>query len=178
MTEEITQQATMQTPRLLIRPVAIADTGLLDLHRSDPRVAWGTQSVPHPLPPGATDALVRRALDPARVEDVWIIDATPCGGATVSGMINLRRLDRGQSDIRYWVAPDAWGYHIASEAVQAVVHHNPHQACTLFAEVFQDNPASARVLTNAGFQWLGDAETYAVSRDALVPTWNYLRPMV
>ena len=31
---------------------------------------------------------------------------------------------------------------------------------TMFATVFQDNPASARVLTNAGFVYLGDAETY------------------
>lgn len=173
----MTDQISMETARLLIRPVALADTGLLELHRGDPRVARGTQSVPHPLPPGATEAMIRRAHDPARTEDIWIVDASPCGGASVSGVIRLKRLDRGQSDIRYWVAPDAWGRHIASEAVQAVVDHNPHGSQTLFAEVFQDNPASARVLTNAGFQWLGDAETFSVARNALVPTWTYLKKM-
>ncbi|MBJ3762853.1 GNAT family N-acetyltransferase [Maribius pontilimi] len=174
----MTEQIPIRTERLLIRPVVMADLGLLELHRADPRVARATQTVPHPLPPGATEAMIRRAHDPARIEDIWIIDATPCGGASVSGVIRLKRLDRAQSDIRYWVAPDAWGYHIASEAVMAIVTHNPHFAATLFAEVFQDNPASARVLTNAGFQWLGDAETFSVARNALVPTWTYTRRMV
>lgn len=170
-------QAIIRTERLVIRPVDIADTGLLELHRGDARAARGTQTIPHPLPPGATEAFVRRASDPGRSEDIWIIDATPCKGSHVSGMIRLKRLDRGQSDIRYWVAPDTWGSHFASEAVQAIVDANPHDCDLLCAEVFQDNPASARVLINTGFQWLGDAETFSVARNALVPTWTYTRKM-
>jgi len=41
--------------------------------------------------------------------------------------------------------------------------------------VFQDNPASARVLTNCGFEYIGDAEAFSVARNAKVPTWTYLR---
>ena len=33
--------------------------------------------------------------------------------------------------------------------------------------------ASARVLTNCGFQYLGDAEGHCVARDAVLPTWTY-----
>lgn len=170
-------QPTFRTERLIIRPVDISDSGLLELHLADPRVARGTISVPHPLPPGATEAMVRHAQDPARIEDLWIIDGTPSGRSHVAGCIRLKYLDRGQSDIRYWVAPDAWGAGIASEAVQTVVDANPHVSYTLFAEVFQDNPASARVLTNVGFAWLGDAERFSVARGALVPTWTYTRKM-
>jgi len=47
----------------------------------------------------------------------------------------------------------------------------------IYAEVFQDNPTSARILTNAGFAYLGDAETFSVARDALIPTWTYVRKM-
>ncbi|WOI56986.1 GNAT family N-acetyltransferase [Palleronia sp. LCG004] len=173
----VTDQPIIRSERLIIRPVDIGDTGLLELHRGDVRIARGTQTVPHPLPPGATEAFVRRAVDPERTEDIWIIDATPCKGSPVSGMIRMKSLERGQSDIRYWVAPDAWGAHIASEAVQAMVDANPHECRTMFAEVFQDNPASARVLVNAGFQWLGDAETFSVARNGRVPTWTYTRKM-
>ncbi len=45
----------------------------------------------------------------------------------------------------------------------------------MFAEAFQDNPQSARVLTNAGFQYLGDAESFSVARNARVPTWTYVK---
>jgi len=33
------------------------------------------------------------------------------------------------------------------------------------------------VLTNAGFDYLGDAEAYSVARRANVPTWTYIRRM-
>ena len=66
---------------------------------------------------------------------------------------------------------------LTTEAVQALVNANPHGSRTLFAEAFQDNPGSARVLTNCGFEYLGDAESWSVARNALVPTWTYLRKM-
>ena len=59
----------------------------------------------------------------------------------------------------------------------ALIAANPHGCEALFAQVFQDNPASARVLTNCGFQYLGDAETFSVARGANVPTWTYSRKL-
>ena len=47
----------------------------------------------------------------------------------------------------------------------------------MFASVFQDNPASAKVLTNCGFDYIGDAESYSVARGSQVPTWTYLRKL-
>ncbi|MDA3859322.1 MAG: GNAT family protein, partial [Roseovarius sp.] len=51
----------------------------------------------------------------------------------------------------------------------------PHNARRTFASVFQDNAATARVLTNCGFQYLGDAETFCIARGAKVATWTYSR---
>ena len=84
----------------------------------------------------------------------------------------------GQSEVAYWVAPVFWNTGIASEAVRALIGANPLDDCTYFAEVFQDNPGSARVLTNAGFEYLGDAEAFSVARNSIVPTWTYIRKMV
>ena len=97
-------------------------------------------------------------------------------------MISLKRMDeekfnRDQSEIGYWVAPAFWNTGFASEAVRALVTANPQKNRTIFAEVFQDNPGSARVLTNAGFQYLGDAETFSVARNSRVPTWTYIRKL-
>ena len=62
-------------------------------------------------------------------------------------------------------------------AVQALIDANPHADDTMFASVFQDNPASAKVLTNCGFDYIGDAESYSVARGSQVPTWTYLRKL-
>ena len=96
---------------------------------------------------------------------------------TLLGVISLKHLDRSQSQIGYWVAPAFWHGGIASAAVKAVLDVNPHANATVFAEVFQDNPVSARLLTHAGFEYIGDAEAWSIARNAAVPTWTYLRRM-
>ncbi|MGY6410040.1 MAG: GNAT family N-acetyltransferase [Alkalilacustris sp.] len=163
--------------RFVLRPVRRSDAGLLALHAGDRRVAEATRSIPHPLPPGTTEAFIARALTGQGGEDVWVMDGSGAGSAEVLGVISLTRLDRGQSQVGFWVAPAFWNTGVASEAVRCLVEANPHGARTLFAEVFQDNPVSARVLTNCGFEYLGDAEAHSVARAARVPTWTYLRRM-
>jgi RimJ/RimL family protein N-acetyltransferase len=179
MTIEITEsQPVVEASRFALRPPRTSDVGLIGLYTSDERVARMTSSIPHPLPPGSTEAFVAQARMPGRVEDVWAIDGTRTGQGEVLGLISLRRLDRGQSEVGFWVAPACWNTGIATEAVQALVGANPHRATTLFAHVFQDNPVSARVLTNCGFDYLGDAESYSVARRSTVPTWTYSRRVV
>ncbi len=170
-------QIVIEADRLVLRPVEDADAGLLEMYAGDQRVAHMTRSIPHPMPPGAAEAFVKAARAEDRKEDVWIIDGRLSDRAAMLGVINLERLDRDQSEIGYWVAPAFWNTGFATEAVRAMVAANPHQSKQMFAEVFQDNPISARLLTNCGFEYLGDAEGYSVARDTRVPTWTYSRQM-
>ncbi len=176
--DQIAVQSVIEADRFVLRPLRKSDAGLIEMYASDERVARGTRSIPHPLPPGATEAFVARGLASDRAEDIWVMDGAAHGLSEVLGLIGLDRMDRGQSEIGYWVAPVLWNTGIASEAVQAMVDANPHGSKTLFAEVFQDNPASARVLTNAGFEYIGDAEAFSIARNAKVATWTYIRKMV
>ncbi|OYX44316.1 MAG: GNAT family N-acetyltransferase [Rhodobacterales bacterium 32-67-9] len=175
--EPIVVQPALAAERFALRPLRRSDAGLIAMYTADRRLAEGTRTIPHPLPPGATEAFIARALAEKRDEDVWVMDGSERGHAEVLGLVCLTRMERDQSEIKYWVAPAFWNTGYASEAVAAIVAANPHKSRTLFAEVFQDNPGSARVLTNTGFDYLGDAEAYSVARDATVPTWTYLRKM-
>lgn len=175
--EEITVQVTIESPRCVLRPCRKSDAGLIALYAGDDRVARGTRALPHPLPPGSVEAMIERAGSPDRTEDIWVIDGSARGHAEALGLISLERMDRAQSEIFYWIAPAFWNSGFATEAVQALIAANPHQADRIFAEAFQDNPGSARVLTNAGFDYMGDAEAFSVSRNASVPTWTYTRKM-
>lgn len=170
-------QPVVTTERLTLRPLQRSDMGLINLHAGDRRVAVNTSSIPHPLPPGASDAYVTRVMAGEGEERVWAMDATKASLDELVGVISLKALDRAQAEIGYWVAPYVWNSGIASEAVTALVHANPLGSPQIFGTVFQDNPASARVLTNAGFDYIGDAETFCVARGAVVPTWTYVRQM-
>ncbi|PHQ98308.1 MAG: GNAT family N-acetyltransferase [Marinosulfonomonas sp.] len=172
--DPITNQPLIEAERFILRTLRKSDAGLLEMHTGDERVARGTRSIPHPLPPGSTDAFITRAMGKERALDVWVMDGSVSGHAEVVGLVSLTPMDRDQSEIKFWVAPAFWNTGMASEAVRAMVAANPHDSKTMFAEVFQDNPASARVVTNSGFDYLGDAEAYSVARDATVPTWTYV----
>lgn len=175
--EPIVAQSVIPAERFVLRPLRKSDAGLIALYMADRRLAEGTTAVPHPLPPGTVEALVARAMSDKRDSDIWVMDGAAHGLDEVLGLVTLTRHGDAQSEISYWVAPAFWNTGLASEAVNAVVAANPHRCRTLFAEVFQDNQASARVLTNAGFDYLGDAESWSVARGAKVPTWTYLRKM-
>ncbi|MEL6449838.1 MAG: GNAT family N-acetyltransferase [Pseudomonadota bacterium] len=173
--EKIVTQDVIDADRFVLRPVRKSDMGLIEMYASDARVARMTTWVPHPLPPGMTEAFVTRAMSDGRDDDIWVMDGLKADGAEVMGVIALERMDRNQSEVSYWVAPPFWNTGLASEAVHALVDANPMGNATMFASVFQDNPASARVLTHCGFEYLGDAESFSVARAAAVPTWTYSR---
>lgn len=171
--ETIINQPVIEAERFDLRPLRSSDAGLLTLYAGDARVANNTTSIPHPLPPGTAEGFITRAQAEDRVEDVWAIDATKSDMGELLGLISLTRMDRQQSEIGYRVAPAFWNTGIASAAVEALIAANPQECRTIFASVFQDNPASARVLTNCGFAYLGDAESFSVARGAKVATWTY-----
>lgn len=175
--ESIVSLQVIETERFILRPVRASDAGLLQMYAGDERVARFTRSIPHPLPPGAVEAFIDRCRSDSRKEDVWVMDGSGHGLSEVLGVIGLEHMERGQSQIGYWVAPVMWNTGLASEAVNALLDANPQEITTVFAEVFQDNPGSARVLTNAGFEYLGDAEAFSVARGAKVNTWTYLKKL-
>ncbi|SFB71824.1 GNAT family N-acetyltransferase [Tropicimonas isoalkanivorans] len=175
----ITGQSVVPSERVVLRPLQKSDKGLLELYAGDERVARYTRSIAHPLPPGAAEAFIARSHAEDRREDVWAMDGTAAGLGELVGVVSLTRMEDAprKSEIGYWVAPVMWHTGLASEAVSALLAANPQDSDTVFAEVFQDNPFSARILTNAGFEYLGDAEAYSVARGGNIPTWTYLKKM-
>ncbi len=171
--DTIVNQPIIETERFDLRPLRTSDLGLIEMNISDARVAMYTSSIPHPLPPGTTEALIARAMASDRQEDFWAMDGSKTGQAEVMGVISMPRIDHNQSEIGYWVAPGFRNTGVASAAVTALLAANPQNCTTFFASVFQDNVVSVRVLINCGFQYLGDAESFCVARNAKVPTWTY-----
>jgi RimJ/RimL family protein N-acetyltransferase len=169
----------IMTDRFVLRAPRTSDAGLLSLYASDARVAKASRSIPHPLPPGSTQAFIERILKSENdIKTTWVMDGSAHGLSEALGVISLKCIERDQCEVSFWVGPAFWGTGIASAALRAVVEANPMGSKTMFAEIFQDNQASARVVTNAGFEYLGDAETFSIARAARVPTWTYVRKLI
>jgi RimJ/RimL family protein N-acetyltransferase len=172
--ENIQLQVTIASERFELRPVRVSDRGLIRMYAGDKRVSNNTSRIPHPLPPGAVADFIKRAQSSESKEVVWAIDGTKTGNQELLGLISLVRVTDDQAEVGYWIAPALWGMGLASEALVALIGENPLECTSYVARVFQDNPASARVITSAGFQLVGESETFSVSRKALVETWDYV----
>jgi len=170
-------QPLIRGARVTLRPLGPDDAPLVAKYANDRRIAEMTTSIPFPLSLEAAREFCARAQSPERIDDIWAIDAGEGGEAALHGVISLRYLDREQSEVGYWVAPEFWSQGYASAALQTLLAANPHQNASVVASVFQDNAASARVLTGAGFVMLGEAEAFSLARAAHVPTWTYLKTL-
>ena len=116
---DLQRQGEHMTERFLLRPLRPSDAGLIAHYTADRRVAEGTRSIPHPLPPGAAEAYVRRALSTDRDEDVWAIDGSANRLAELLGVVSLTRMEADQSELGFWVGAGFWNTGFATEAVAA-----------------------------------------------------------
>lgn len=171
-------QRDLATPRLRLRRLVRGDAGLIHLYASDARVARMTSSIPHPNPPGSAEALIERVTGLGARETVWALDAGADGENGLIGLISLRPRPEDLGEIGYWVAPAFWNAGYAGEAVEAVARAAERLGMTaLTAQAFQDNLPSARVLTRAGFAYVGEGELFSVARGATTPTFRYRRDL-
>lgn len=159
----------IETQRLVLRPLAQDDTGMIAMYLGDERLARMLWAVPHPYPPGSAAALVDWANSDRNDGQCWAI-----GHRTSQGELVGSVLLKGDGEIAYWVGAPFQNSGFATEAVEAVIAHAfAGDATRLTARVFQDNPASAAVLTKAGFEFVGEGAGFSMARGAEAPEWHY-----
>lgn len=173
--EEFVRQPIIASARFTLRPLRSQDADYVARYANDQKVAQMTSSIPHPLSLDQARAFVARSMAEDREDDVWALDGSGSGASPLLGIISLKALDRGQSEIGFWVVPEFWNLGYATEAVNTLIAANPQGCTSVVACVFQDNPTSARVLSAAGFANLGEAEAFSLARGTHVPTWTYLK---
>lgn len=66
---------------------------------------------------------------------------------------------------------------LVREAVGALIGANPQSSKTFLRKYFQENAWSAKLLTDMGFNYLGEVEPYCVARQTTVASWTYSRRM-
>tara|TARA_B110000438_G_scaffold243250_1_gene243211 strand:+ start:918 stop:1460 length:543 start_codon:yes stop_codon:yes gene_type:complete len=171
------EKTVLETKRFKIRPLNLKDIIKVEMYVRDIRLARSSGTIPHPLTPDFVKDFIEKSMSDETSLDAWGIEVEESGSTNLIGVVSLNRLDRSQSEIAYWVIPAIWNTGVATEAVKAFIEVNPQNCKTIFGSVFQDNPASSRVLTNAGFEYIGEAESLSVARSAMVATWTYIKKL-
>ena len=139
-----------------VRSYVAADAAALARHANNAAVARGLRDrFPHPYTRADAETFLRGIADGPAESDFAL--ATPdevIGGIGVQRQPDVHRLT---AEIGYWLGEPFWGRGIATRAVCGLgdwlFATTPLER--LFACVFESNPASARVLEKAGYQFEG-----------------------
>lgn len=167
----------MYTPKFIsgtkadLRPLRREDSAAMYKVASQEVVARNTAKIPHPYPPGAAEAWIEQCLKTNMA--IWALDASRLNHGEYIGSISLTVSDEGV-ELGYILDPALWNLGYMSAAVRDLIKVNPLGVQTLISGVFQDNPASARVLTKAGFDYVGEDTLFCVARGGIVQKWCYI----
>lgn len=144
MSDELT------TERLLLRPYRLSDAEDLVRHLTQFKISKMLARVPHPY--RIDDALAfLKQEDPSRLAQFAISRRDDQNSALI-GAIGVFIGDSGAPTLGYWLAREAAGQGLMSEAVATVLRDSGvKEHRTIEASAFIDNPASSRVLQKTGF---------------------------
>lgn len=153
----------LRTLRLILRPLSMGDAGRIAMLAGDRDIARMTASIPHPYSEWQAAEWLK-SVAAGEEGTVFAIDSDD----KLIGCTGYRSDDDGETaEIGYWIGKPFWGQGYATEAVAAVIAHafEVDRIGMLVGGHFEDNPASARVLTKLGFARCGEELRESESRE-------------
>jgi ribosomal-protein-alanine N-acetyltransferase len=164
-----------------LRPWSASDADDLVFHANDVQVAQSLgERFPNPYTLDDAHFFIAHALHLSN-EKTWAIEINGVASGGI-GVHPGEGVERYSAELGYWLGRAYWGDGIATAAVRALIPHALRELrlYRLQARVFDDNPASMRVLERCGFireavlrrlvvkhGRLLDMHIYAITRDML-----------
>ncbi len=157
----------LETERLILRPLALADAPVIERLAGEWEVARFTGNIPHPYPPGTAAAWIK---------DTW---ADGAAGQKLVAAIERRQdqaflgcieldLTPGEdtATLGYWVGRPFWGVGFTAEAAKVLIQHGFRQLglARIEAAAMPANRRSIRVQEKLGFTFVGQSEDPAPAR--------------
>ena len=160
-----------------LRPWRRGDEATL-AHHANNRVIWLNLTDDFPHPYTETDAsawiLLQAGIDPPQNLAV-VVDGAPVGGVGFGRREDAQR--RLTAAVGYWIGEEYWGRGIATDALRRLAEYafNRFDFERLEATVFDENPASCRVLEKAGFVLEGQLRRSIVKDQRVRDSFLYAR---
>lgn len=155
---------TIQTRRLVLRPLALSDAPAIQRHFNNWNIIRRLASVvPWPYPDDGAEIFIRQQLEKiAAGEEIyqWVLVLRDGDGEAI-GNINFRpRTDNPKGNRGFWIAEPCWNRGLMTEAISSV---NDFAFGTLGIESFYvvnaaSNTASRRVKQKTGAEFVGTIE--------------------
>jgi ribosomal-protein-alanine N-acetyltransferase len=144
---------TLETERLLLRPLLVEDAGTIDQLLNDRELASNTESIDFPYPAGDASQWIDRNRDRWKVGDAYVLAICPKNGGGLMGTVELNANKRHhRAELSYWIGRRFWNQGFATEAAHRAVNFGFAKLGfeRITSQHFSRNPASGRVLEKIG----------------------------
>jgi ribosomal-protein-alanine N-acetyltransferase len=135
-----------------VRSYRESDADSLPFHANNRKVWMNLRDgFPHPYSRNDAEAFIKMALENKPETHFAIaVNGQAVGGIGFSLHTDVERLS---AEIGYWLGEAFWNLGITTEALRAVTRYaiQEHNLARLYAVPYEWNPASFRVLENAGY---------------------------
>ncbi|QHO73187.1 GNAT family N-acetyltransferase [Bradyrhizobium sp. CCBAU 051011] len=178
---EITVTPTLETKRLILRPLAMSDAPAIQRHFNNWNIIQHlAQVVPWPYPEDGAVTFITQELERvAAGEEIynWMLVLRGGDGEAIGNIRFRPRSDNVKGNRGFWLAERYWNQGLMSEAVSAV---NDFAFRTLGIESFYacnaaTNVASRRVKQKTGAEFLGYVELAHHDGQTLAEKWRVTR---
>lgn len=173
----------LEPARFRLRAFRAEDAPLLASLCNDIDIARMTRRLPHPYTLQDAETFLSQVLAPEANEVVFAIEASDPGDGAAFALAGScgwgPRRHAGRVEIGYWLGRDFWGRGLMSAVLAELLRRafaEPELGAAE-ASVFEDNPASMRVLKKQGFERMGvsDCRSSARGSDAISYRWELSR---
>lgn len=136
----------------LIREWRRSDAEALVRHANNLKISRNLRDrFPYPYTLEDATAWIEHACSEDPVTNFAIVvDGESAGGV---GFERQQDIAHRSVEMGYWLGEAHWGRGIVTDAVRALTHYvfSNFDVCRIYSTVFEENPASVRVLEKAGF---------------------------
>ncbi|QDT50466.1 Putative ribosomal N-acetyltransferase YdaF [Symmachiella dynata] len=171
-------QPTLLTKRLTLRPYQLTDAPGMQQLAGERAIAATTLRIPHPYPDGVAEEWIASALERAATGKAYHFAMVLTETDEFLGSIGLTvQREWERAEIGYWMGEPYWGRGYTTEAAIEIVRFGFEDLGLhrIYASVFANNPASARVLEKAGLTYEG-RQVHAIKKwDEFLDTLTYAR---
>jgi RimJ/RimL family protein N-acetyltransferase len=148
---------TLETERLILRPMQRSDVGAIVALAGDEAVATKTASIPYPLTLREAESWLDRHLRSGSGREVVFAIEHKQDGAFLGAIGLLVTGNLLPAPMGYWLGRPYWNQGYMTEAIQRLLDHAFADlgVTAVRAAAYPDNPASMRVQEKVGMTFVG-----------------------
>lgn len=164
----------LQLPGCRIRSWRAGDEPALARHASNRKI-WLHVRDRFPYPYTLADAVAWVAHVSGTEPETQFAIEVDCEAAGGVGLFLQQDVERYSAEIGYWLGEAHWGRGLMTEVVRRFTEHAfaNFDLCRIYANVFEWNPASRRVLEKAGYELEGRLRRAAVKDGQVLDSFVY-----